>query len=89
MAYGIGRRLGPLAIVTTTICEATGTGPAKVVFYDGEDDTGEIVLPITLLPNESTRDVYATDRMPGLEIYTGSIFYAVLLGQIEGSVEVV
>lgn len=88
VAYGIGRSIGPLAIVTTTICEVSGINPAKVVFYDGEDTTGEIVLPITLLANESTRDIYATSHSPGLELYTGAIYYDLVLGQIQGSIEI-
>lgn len=60
--------------------ETTGSAAAALRIRDGSSATGEMVVPIGLLANESTRDFLAPD---GLDIRVG-VFIERVSGTFEG-----
>jgi hypothetical protein len=64
--------------------ETTGSAPAKCDLYDGTTTGGQTIVPITLLANESTRDIWGK---PGIVVGNG-IFLNVLSGSVRATVYV-
>lgn len=58
--------------------ETTGAATAQFELVDGSSNSGDRIVPITLLANESTRDVFG---QPGIRVRRG-----VWLHMISGSV---
>lgn len=62
--------------------ETTDTANAAIDFYDGRDDTGQLVDTVNLIQNESARDWYG---LPGVVI-TNGVFVNVTTGTVSGVV---
>lgn len=62
--------------------EAQGNATAEVDFFDGGDATGILFNPVTLQPNESTRDWYP---LPGIPI-EGGVFAHIVSGRVTGCI---
>lgn len=76
---------GPVVLVGWSIKETTGSAQAELDLYDGISAaavTGIPAFPITLLPNESTRDVLINARM-----LNG--IWANITGALEGSILII
>ena len=76
----ISRNLGRLA--GYSIRETSGTASAVVRIRDGFDNTGDILLTISLTAAESTRDWF----MPGGIAFTIGCYLEVVSGAVEGAV---
>lgn len=62
--------------------ETTGAATAQLELIDGDSNNGDRIVPITLLANESTRDVFG---QPGIWCDRG-VYCRVLSGSIRGTV---
>lgn len=65
--------------------ETTGTASAVFRLWDSSTNAGKLLVPFTLSPNESTRDV------PGWHglVYETGLFFELVSGTVEGALEVV
>ena len=72
---------GPARLMGWAFKETTGAATATFDLYDGSDATAGIVLPATLLANESFRDWLGPN---GLLITRGA-FLNVLAGSVRGA----
>lgn len=73
---------GLWVIVGWSFEETTNVAGASFALYDGQDATGTLVAPITLLTNESVRDLVGAE---GLACSRG-IYLSMVSGSIQGSV---
>lgn len=62
--------------------ETTGTNPASLSLVDGSTDNGQGIVPITLLANETTRDIFG---YPGIWCNAG-VFLHVKSGSVTGKI---
>lgn len=62
--------------------ETTGLAVAQLELIDGDSNNGDRIVPITLLANESTRDIWG---WPGIWCDRG-LFCRVVAGSIRGTV---
>lgn len=62
--------------------ESTGSATAKLELMDGTSNNGQRIVPITLLANESTRDVWGK---PGVLIQTG-VWLHLVAGSVRGTI---
>lgn len=69
-------------LIGIAVLETTGAAPAKLLFHDGQDATGAVIVPYTLLANESARDAWA----PLGWVYENGLYVEVVSGSIDGSV---
>lgn len=65
--------------------ETTGVGAAVLRLWDGSNNGGNLLLPISLNPNESIREIPGMHTLP----YQVGLFLEVVSGQIEGQVTTV
>lgn len=72
-------------IVGWSFQESTNAAAATLELYDGTGTGGNLLSPITLVTNESTRDLIGGD---GLQFRNGVFFHAVS-GSVKGAVWVV
>lgn len=70
------------ALLGYALRETTGAANATVLLRDGATADGAVVIPITLGPNESTRDWFG----PGGISFGNGLFVEVAAGEVEGSV---
>ena len=73
---------GPCLVMGWGFLETTGAAGAVLEIYDGQDTTGELVVPISLLASESVRDWNAGD---GIYCSRG-VFVRVVSGTVRGAV---
>jgi hypothetical protein len=64
-----------------TICESTGTAPAKVRLFDGVNSSGNYLGSVTLGENESNREWFP-DQSPQLR--NNALYIEVVSGKVEG-----
>lgn len=62
--------------------ETTGLAVAQIELIDGSSDNGDRIVPITLLANESTRDIWG---WPGIWCDRG-VFCRVVAGSVRGTI---
>lgn len=62
--------------------ETTAAAVAQLELIDGDSNNGDRIVPITLLANESTRDVWGS---PGIWCDRG-VFVRVVAGSIRGTI---
>lgn len=62
--------------------ESTGGAVAQLELIDGSSDNGNRIVPITLLANQSTRDIWG---YPGIWCDSG-VFCSVLAGSVSGTI---
>lgn len=65
--------------------ETSGTDIAEIDLYDGSSNNGNLLVPITLSPGQSTRDWLGK---PGLRVQ-GGVFADLVAGSVRGSIWVV
>lgn len=66
-----------------SICESTGTAPAKVRLWDGTSNSGGYLGTVTLGENESNREWFP-DQSPQLR--NNAIYLEIVSGKVEGCV---
>lgn len=62
--------------------ESTGAAPAQFVVVDGASAGGTTIAAITLLANESTRDIWGK---PGIRVRSG-VYLSMISGSIRGTI---
>lgn len=62
--------------------ETTGAAVAQLELIDGSSDSGDRIVPITLLANESTRDWLGR---PGIQITRG-VYLKVVAGSVRATI---
>lgn len=80
LIYGRGA-----VVMGWSFVESTGAATARVNLYNGHDATGTLVVPISLLAAESTRDYLS----PAGVYFDSGVWLEVVTGSITGSVWVI
>lgn len=62
--------------------ETTGTSPAVIRLWDGTGTGGKLLVPVSLLAGQSTRDYTGEHAMP----YQTGLYLEVVSGTVEGQV---
>lgn len=65
--------------------ETSGVSSAVVRLWDGSSNQGNLLLPVSLNPNESIREIPGLHSLP----YQVGLFLEVVSGQVEGQVTTV
>jgi hypothetical protein len=65
--------------------ETSGVSPAVIRLWDGSNNQGSLLLPISLNPNESIREIPGMHTLP----YEVGLFLEVVSGTVEGQVTTV
>lgn len=65
--------------------ETSGVSVATIRLWDGSNNQGNLLLPISLNPNESIREIPGFHTLP----YETGLFLEVLSGTVEGQVTTV
>jgi hypothetical protein len=82
-ATGSQKVLGPGSLLMGwALLETGGVAGATVEVWDGQDATGQLLVPITLLAGQSTRDWLAGDGV----LSQSGLFLNVVSGTVRGVV---
>ena len=73
--------LGPVQLMGWALVETTGAAVAAAELYDGNDATGQSLLPVTFQANESVRDWFGTQ---GILCQRG-LYLNVTAGSVRGT----
>lgn len=69
-------------LLAVNIKETTASAGAAITFHDGQDVTGQQMVPYTLLANESARDQWPNHGIP----FKNGLFAHIISGSIDGTV---
>jgi hypothetical protein len=64
--------------------ETTGTASAVYRFWDGVNNQGNLLVPVSLAASESTRDDFRAHHLT----FNTALYYELVSGAVEGSVSV-
>lgn len=82
-ASGVIINTGGCLVVHATR-ETTGTTAAVYRLWDGDNNAGQLILPVSLSSSESTRDDFYTHHLT----FKSGLYYELVSGTVEGSVTV-